>query len=273
MRRLVDQALNDETFVRKIIDIVRAAPAFDDLAEARAIYDWFKRNIRFTRDPVTKEKLYPPAELLKIRAGDCDDISLGIGASLLAVGIPARWSTISTAAEAPAEFTHVFVEAEIPPRSGNWIALDAARLDAEFGVEPPTYFRKRVWDIASDHYEDLQGNVRRRPRFLSGYVGLGRGLGQDDGSINWGSILQQTVAETPALITAASGRPGSASSPYGSVSVASNPYAYPTYGIPAAGYTATGYPLTTTAGLSMSPITLMLIAGGILLVMMAKRGS
>ena len=72
MRQLVDGALRDPAFVRLASDIVGRAPAFDDLAEAEALYNWVRDNIRFTKDPVTKEKLYPPQELLKIRAGDCD---------------------------------------------------------------------------------------------------------------------------------------------------------------------------------------------------------
>ena len=75
MRRLVDEALADPQFVRQAIEIVRAVPAYDDFAEAETLYRWVKRHIRFTKDPVTKEKLYPPQELLKIGAGDCDDIA------------------------------------------------------------------------------------------------------------------------------------------------------------------------------------------------------
>lgn len=263
MRRLVDQALEDPSIVRKAIEIVRGVPAFDEVGEVRAIYDWVRRNIRYTKDPTTKEKLYPPAELLKIRAGDCDDISTLINVFASALGYPARWITISTQADNPSEFTHVYSEIEVPAGSGNWIALDAARLDAQFGEEPPFYFRKRAWDVASDTYEDLAGNVRKMPKFLSGYATVG--MGQD--GADWSTILQQSLAETPAIIAATTGK-GSATSPYGSYST---PYT-PGYGIPAAGYSA-GYPVTTapTTGITMSPTTLMLIVGGFLIFMLARK--
>lgn len=266
MRKLVDQALEDQHFIRKAIDIVVGAgvPQFDDLGEVHALYDWVKRNIRYTKDPTTKEKLYPPAELLKIRAGDCDDISMLLAALSMSLGYPARFITISTAQEDPAEFTHVYIEAEVPAGSQNWIALDAARIDSEFGVEPPIYFRKRAWNVASDTYEDLSGNLRRMPKNLNGYLG-------QDGSIDWTPIVQQSVAEIPSIIAATSGK-GTTSSPYGTYS--SNPYSSfqtpytPGYGIPAAGYG--GYQTGLTVGASSSSLP-MLILVGLALVMFMKR--
>lgn len=157
MRQLVDQALTDAQFVRFATDVVRSVPAYDEAGELEAIYNWVSRNIRFTKDPVGKERLYPPTELLKVRAGDCDDISMLLGAMVLAVGYPARLATIAASPSQPNEFSHVYVEVECPPGSGNWIALDAARPDSQFGAEPPAYYRKRVWSLADDSYRDVAG--------------------------------------------------------------------------------------------------------------------
>src|SRR5271165_713849 len=143
MRQLIDQAMSDANFVRFVVDLVRSVPAYDEMAEAQAVYNWVRSNIRYTKDPVTKEKLYPPQELLKIRAGDCDDISMLLGAMMIALGYPARLVTVAANPTDPNEFSHVYAEAEIPPGSGQWVALDAARPGARFGVEPPSYFRKR----------------------------------------------------------------------------------------------------------------------------------
>jgi transglutaminase-like putative cysteine protease len=112
MRLLVDEALRDPSIIRLATDIVRSVPAFDDLAEANALYEWVRHNIRFTKDPVNKEKLYPPSELLKIRAGDCDDISMLLGTLLMAVGYPARLMTVAAGGD---EFSHVYVEANRSP--------------------------------------------------------------------------------------------------------------------------------------------------------------
>ena len=88
MRSLVDEALRDPSILRTAKDIVRGVPAFDDTAEAQTLYNWVRANIRFTKDPVNKETLYPPAELLQIRAGDCDDISMLLATLLMASVIP-----------------------------------------------------------------------------------------------------------------------------------------------------------------------------------------
>ena len=108
MRQLVDQALNDSAMVRKANDIVRPAQAYDELAELNRIYSWVKANIRFVKDPVTREKLIPPAELLKIQMGDCDDHALLTAFFATANGYPSRWITISTDPTSPAEFTHIW---------------------------------------------------------------------------------------------------------------------------------------------------------------------
>jgi len=237
MRQLVDEALADASFVRKAIDIVRSVQAFDDVAEAEALYTWVRRNIRFTKDPVTKEKLYPPQELLKIRAGDCDDISMLLGAFLLAVGYPARLITVSANPENPAEFSHVYVEGEVPAGSGQWIPMDAARVNSEFGVEPPTYFRKRAWSLTDDSFQDLSGGRRRGSLGSYGYVNLG------DDSADWAALISQGMTEIPAIMATAGGGGSLVTTPAGSVQTSpANPYGSfmtpytPGYGVPYAGY-------------------------------------
>jgi hypothetical protein len=250
MRRLVDEALADPQFVRQAIEIVRAVPAYDDFAEAEALYRWVKRHIRFTKDPVTKEKLYPPQELLKIGAGDCDDIAMLLGAFLMAIGYNARLVTVSANRENPTDFSHVYVEGEVPPGSGNWIPMDAAHIDSEFGTEPPTYFRKRAWSLSDDSYQDL--SMGRLPGSLSGYA---RKL-LSDGSDEWSQIISQGLTEIPAIMSTAAGGSSSVSTPGGQVVTApANPYASfatpytPGYGVPPAGY---GTPVASTPGVLTS---------------------
>jgi hypothetical protein len=167
MRGLVDEALRDPSIIRLATDIVRSAPAFDDLAEANALYEWVRRNIRFTKDPVNKEKLYPPAELLKIRAGDCDDISMLLGTLLMAVGYPARLMTVAAGGD---EFSHVYVEGNV---NGEWIAMDPARYDSQFGVAPPAFTRARWWSLTDAAQGDLSGMLGNYPRYMAHVSGIG----------------------------------------------------------------------------------------------------
>jgi hypothetical protein len=176
MRSLVDEALRDPSILRLAKDIVRGVPAFDDFSEAQALYNWVRANIRFTKDPVNKETLYPPTELLKIRAGDCDDISMLLGTLLMAVGYPARLMTVAANGD---DFSHVYVEGQI---NGQWIPMDPARSDSQFGVAPPAFTRARWWSLTDSSQGDLHGYYSRTrvlaglgnyPRFRSHVSGIG----------------------------------------------------------------------------------------------------
>ncbi len=216
-------------------------------------------NSRFNKDPVTKENLYPPQELLKIRAGDCDDISMLLGAFLLALGYPARLITVSANPGQPQEFSHVYVEAEIPAGSGQWVPMDAARLDSQFGAEPPRYFRKRAWSLTEDSHQDLSGcGCRTRLSGLSGYATLGQ--------FDWNSIIQQGLQEVPQIIAVSSGQSSQVRTPQGVV--ATGPYSSfvtpntPGYGVPPAGYLAVGS--------SWQPYLPLIIGGALLLLFLRK---
>lgn len=197
MRRLIDGALSDANFIRFAVDLVRGVPAHDETSEVASIFAWVQANIRYTKDPISKEKLYPPQELLKIGAGDCDDTSMLIAALALALGYPARLITVSANPDAPNEFSHVYTEVECPPASGQWIALDTARPDSQFGLSPERFFRKRAWSLVDSGYQDLNGYTR-----LSGYTRLGQMDPTDQ-------LISQVVSETPQLIAVAAGNPTS----------------------------------------------------------------
>jgi Transglutaminase-like superfamily len=245
MRSLVDDALRDPAIIRMATDIVRSVPAFDDYAEANALYDWVRRNIRFTKDPVNKEKLYPPAELLKIRAGDCDDISMLLGTLLMAVGYPARLMTVAANGD---EFSHVYVEANL---NGQWIPLDPARYDSQFGVPPPAFTRARWWSLSDNSQGDLSGTKIHVHPGATAHVhmaGLGAypryrshvsGLGDDTTPAQSTSATIATIEQGAADIIRAS--QGQAASPFDFS--AAGPWTsfqtkYSPYGVPGAGYSS-----------------------------------
>lgn len=298
MRRLVDEAQADQNFVNLAVRIVRTVPQYHDLGEVEALYNWVKHNIRFTKDPVTKEKLYPPQDLLKIRAGDCDDISMLLGAFLLALGYPARLITLAANPSQPSEFSHVYIEAEVPPGSGEWVPMDAARADSEFGVAPPTYFRKRAWSLTDNSYQDLSGAKAFVHANTIGGLGCGadcacggkKNLGEyvgdsffiprgtrlsgmgSYGSVRLGQavpapgLISQALAEMPTIMQVASGSPGYSTDPYGSFATTMTPG----YGIPQAGYVTPGVPSVAASASASSP--LLLLGGAALLLMMMMGG-
>jgi hypothetical protein len=264
MRQLIDQAMADASVVRLAGDIVRRVRPYDELGEAQAIYNWVKSHMRFTKDPVTKETLFPPQELLKRGAGDCDDISMLMATLDMAVGIPARLVTVAGNPTAPGEFSHVYVEAEVPAGSDNWVPQDAARARAQFGDEPPHYFRKKVWSLTDNFSQDVDlSGYAMVPEFpwpgrrygLGAYteVGplpwLGRRYGLGDFS-DYAPLLTQSIQQIPADIAAAQGGATQYTTQFGTTATGpTNPYSsFATEYTPGFGIPGAGYPLLDTTG-------------------------
>ena len=161
--RFVQDAVRSPEVNRLAISILHEsnAPQHNPTAEAKAIFNWVRRNFRFVSE--SEETLRPIQEILRVRAGDCDDINgILLPSLLLSVGIPVRLVTVAVEPDAPESFSHIYAEALL---NGSWVAVDAARPGARFGRAPEHYFRKRVWKISGDRYSDVAG--------LNGYRGLG----------------------------------------------------------------------------------------------------
>jgi hypothetical protein len=153
MCRLISQGKQDPAVHELAALILRCARvrAYDWPGEARAIFDWWHRNIRFTRDVDGHETLHAPADILRLGIGDCDDFTVGICSLLKTIGADCRIVTISTHEDG--EFSHVYPEVILP--SGRSIALDAARPSAAFGKSPERYTRKRLWSVDSGEHVDM----------------------------------------------------------------------------------------------------------------------
>jgi hypothetical protein len=171
VRQLVDTAIKDPYINRQAIEILQRAnaPQYDQMAAARVIYDWVRRNIRYVQDPVGKETVRPANVILEVGAGDCDDINGVLIPSLLGtIGVPTRGVTIA-AAQGSDDFSHIYAEALL---DGQWVALDAARPNVVFGQAPESYKRRADWPLTG--CEVGQGG------YLAGMAALG-----DTAPIDW----------------------------------------------------------------------------------------
>lgn len=166
IRHAVWSGLQDARVREQLAAILQGVPEYDQTAEAKAIYNWVRRNIRFTSDPVGHETVSTAHWTLTYRIGDCDDINaVLIPTLLMAAGIPARLVTVSNDPSDPGRFSHVYAEAQL----SHWVPLDAARPGARFGTTVSRYGRKRVWSLVDDSFQDIG-------RGLSG-VAAARGMG------------------------------------------------------------------------------------------------
>lgn len=104
----------------------------DYVAEALAIGNWVKNNIRYVKDVYGQETLsYPEEVAFNMQAGDCDDQSILLAALLGSVGIPSRFKTMGLT---PVQYSHVYLQAK-PGKQ--WITMDPIMSEKPIGWEVP----------------------------------------------------------------------------------------------------------------------------------------
>lgn len=193
IRQLVDQGKKSIEVNRAAIAITWNTPNFSESPKAQAIFYWVLENTRFIPDINGVETLRTADEILRVRGGDCDDLNAILIPSLLAtIGIPSRLVTIAHHPDDPKEFTHIYSEAFV---DGRWIPMDVARPGAAFGRGPEHYFRKRIWDLESNAFQDVAR--------LNGYLG-------DDSSssgVNYNSLANTLFTGTSDIILAENANP------------------------------------------------------------------
>lgn len=142
--RLIAQMIRDgakDFCVRqKAIQIFReaGAPPKNRWAEVCALFHWVRNHVRYTRDIFRVELLHTPRRMLELRAGDCDDMTILLGAMLMSTGHPVRLALAGFRPQKPHVYTHIYPEVNV---GGCWIALDAT-MDRPIGWAPPTLWRR-----------------------------------------------------------------------------------------------------------------------------------
>jgi hypothetical protein len=142
MKALIRAGVKDFYVRQKAIDILmdEGITPKDYLGEIRAVFEWVQRNVRYTRDPFRLELLHSARRMLELRAGDCDDLAILLGAMLESVGHPVRLVLTGPNPRRPRLFTHVYVEAY---HQGRWIPLDPT-MPHPMGWAPSTPVRHTI---------------------------------------------------------------------------------------------------------------------------------
>jgi len=112
--------------------IVAHLPQKDYAGEARALFRFVRDRIRYIREPI--EGLQTPEATLQMRAGDCDDKAILLGALLSATGAGVQFVA---GGYAPHQFSHVWLRAHI---AGRWVPMDPTE-PHPMGWEPPLPYR------------------------------------------------------------------------------------------------------------------------------------
>lgn len=118
------------------LEVTSACPARDDLCELQAIFEFVKRNIRYTGDITDKDTFQTAWRTMQMGGGDCDDMSVLNAVLAMENGFQTKFRITSNTG---ASWDHIFCLAGVPKTSPRkWIVLDTTLPGAnKFGVHPP----------------------------------------------------------------------------------------------------------------------------------------
>lgn len=156
VQALIRAGAKDFYVRQKAIDILfeKHVKPKDYLAEIKALFEWVRQHIRYTKDTFQVEVLHSARRMLELRAGDCDDMSILLGAMLEAIGHPVRLVIIGPDPRKQDLFTHIYLEVFHKSR---WISLDAT-MPYPMGWAPRAWVRKVITIERSSNMmsEDLE---------------------------------------------------------------------------------------------------------------------
>jgi transglutaminase-like putative cysteine protease len=138
--KLIREGSRDFYVRQRAIEIFRAAgaPPKDRWAEVCSLFYWVRSNVRYTRDTFRLELLHTARRMLELRAGDCDDMTILLGAMLLSTGHPVRLTLTGFQRKRPHSYSHIYPEVNV---RGKWIALDAT-MSQPIGWAPPALWKQ-----------------------------------------------------------------------------------------------------------------------------------
>jgi hypothetical protein len=180
VQALIRAGAKDFSVRQKAIDILleKDVKPKDYLGEIKALFEWVQRHIRYTKDTFQVEVLHSARRMLELRAGDCDDMTILLGAMLEAIGHPVRLVTIGPTPLRPDHFTHIYLEVF---HRGRWIALDAT-MPYPMGWAPRTLVKRVI-------------AIERRPGMMSTGFDL-QGIGAEmEGPIWLRSLVRAIRSE------------------------------------------------------------------------------
>ena len=141
MRQMHELGLRDPEVRGLALRIVRECPERDDACELRALFNWYKTNIRYSGDPEGRDTYASPRRtLLEWKAADCDDAVVSLGCLVRHNGFKVGARVVQTG---PEGFDPVYAIAGFPKENPTgYVALDPTVATAYPGWEPQHSKRK-----------------------------------------------------------------------------------------------------------------------------------
>src|SRR5215510_8235581 len=148
--RLIRTGAKDFYVRQKAIQIFRAygVRPKDRFGEVYTLFDWVRRNVRYTRDIFQVELLHTARRMFELKAGDCDDMTILLGAMLMSTGHPVRLALAGFRPDKPHVYSHIYPEVNV---RGRWMPIDAT-VDQPIGWAPPALW-KRICEIEKEDFK------------------------------------------------------------------------------------------------------------------------
>ncbi len=142
LRRIVANYRGNPVTRNQAIAIITAAgaPQRDKKAQAVAIGQWVQDNVYYVHE--LPERFQLPGETLRLKAGDCDDVTVLVDSLIESIGIPSALVCMRI----DGAWSHIFPAAWITPAAGGAIAL-ASKQPALLPLDPT--MRVPVTDMQS----------------------------------------------------------------------------------------------------------------------------
>lgn len=151
LQDLTHESVKDPRMRKLALQITRRCPARDEKCEARAIYNWMKKNIRYTGDigphkhgrngPVEAIDLFQhAARTVENGGGDCDDHSILFCTLAIHNGFACRYRVTSPTRRQAQDYTHIYPMVGTPkdnPKERGWVPADTTIPGQFFGKEVP----------------------------------------------------------------------------------------------------------------------------------------
>lgn len=149
IQKMVEKSVMDPEMTKLAMKITQNCPERDGKCEAKAIYKWVKKNIRYTGDiaPIKMsdgqtegiDRYASARKTIEYGGADCDDSVTVIATLASVIGLTTRLRV--TKEDPSGDFSHIYPVIGLPKFApDSWVAVDATLPGSmSFGVEAPGY--------------------------------------------------------------------------------------------------------------------------------------
>ncbi len=130
MRELVRAYRVNPAIIQAATGVIFTTPEKNEAAEIRALFEFVRDHVRYTRDVLGVETIADPLTTLRRQSGDCDDQVTLLCSLCESVGYPTRFVVAGYSSQ---DFEHVYAQIFV---YGSWIDADPTER-GDLGYSPP----------------------------------------------------------------------------------------------------------------------------------------